>query len=611
MMSRFRPGARHLTTLLGLYAFGMILHFYIQASALGFDAGAAWDWTAGQLPMFFWGSAFFFSLLCGAAALFRNVYGGSLLVGIVAALTGLAIFEKMKATGEPLFPWDLLQLKNMSEMASMAGGLFSPVVLVLTALVLAGLGWMIFKLPKLRFPLALRVALAAASITAVALFVQTAGGKYPALLDKLSYQNIFWDQKANYRYNGFVLAFASNLNQALLDEPEGYGREAVEDIAKRYGSLPDAPPSASPSEPPNIVFVMNEAFFDPTRMTKYSLAEDPVPFVHGAQQTRPAGYVLSPEFGGSTANVEFEALTGLSMSLLHDGSVPFQQNLTKQTDMPSIVSILKGRGYDALALHPYDKTFYSRNQVYPMLGFERFIGQDDMKNREWLGSRSYLSDMAAMKEAVQELEQAEGRPLFLHLVTMQNHYPYTNKAIHGGNTIEAKGVDPALQDQLETYVEGIKHTDGALRYLNESIQKLERPTLVVLWGDHLPGLPAKIYEDAGWTDERLRHETPLLLLANYELGREPLGTISPSFAGPLALRYAGMEQPAFYKLLEAVRRQLPGLGKKVTLGAGGAELDKQALTEEQQRLLDDYRMIQFDLMEGQGYAKELLFGTGA
>lgn len=60
-----------------------------------------------------------------------------------------------------------------------------------------------------------------------------------------------------------------------------------------------------------------------------------------------------------------------------------------------------------------------------------------------------------------------------------------------------------------------------------------------------------------------------------------------------------------------MRQQLPGLGKKVTLGAGGAALDKAALTEEQQRLLDDYRMIQFDLLEGQGYAKELLFGEGS
>lgn len=607
MSNKLRPGVKHGSALLGLYLLGMLLHFYIQASALSFKVQAAWDWVLNQPPMFFWGSTFFFFMLCGAVALFRNIYAAALIISIVTALTGVAVFQKMKATGLPLFPWDLLQLKNASEMLSMTQGMFSPLVISLTLLVLSGLGYLMFKLPKLRFPLVLRIVLAVCSISAVALFAQVAEGKYPALLDKLSYQNIFWDQKANYKYNGFVLAFASNLNKQLIEEPDGYSKKTVQDIAERYASLPDGPAAASPEETPNIIYVMNEAFFDVTRLTDYRLSEDPLPFVHESQKQLPSGYVLSPEFGGSTANVEFEALTGLSMSLLFDGSVPFQQNLTKQTDMPSVVSILKDRGYEALAVHPYDKSFYSRNKVYPMLGFENFTGQDEMKNRDWLGSRSYLSDMSAMKEAVEQVKEAEtGKPVFMHLVTMQNHFPYTNKEIHGGNNISAEGVNPAFKDQVETYAQGIKYTDDALSYLNDAIQQLERPTLVVLWGDHLPGLPNKIYAEAGWTDERLRHETPLLLLANYDIGSKPLGTISPSFLGPTAMNYAGLSLPPFYKMLEAVRSQLPGVSKKVMLNQSGAT-DEASLTDAQKQLLNDYRMIQYDLMEGEGYSKKLLF----
>ncbi|OXM15851.1 LTA synthase family protein [Paenibacillus herberti] len=606
MTNKLRPSIKHGSTLLGLYIFGIILHFFIQASALEFNLENTWDWVASQPPLFFWGSTFFFFLLCGAAALFRNIYGGTLLISIISGLTGATIYQKMKATGEPLYPWDLLQLKNASEMASMARDMFSPVMIILTLLVLFGLGLLIFKLPKLRFPLAWRVVLAVFSISAVAMFVQVAGGKYPTLLNKLSYENIFWDQKANYRYNGFVIAFASNMNQEIIAKPEGYSEGAVREIAERYSAMPDQSAAASPAEQPNIVFVMNEAFFDVTRMKDYKLSEDPIPFVHDATAKQPSGYVLSPEFGGSTANVEFEALTGLSMSFLFDGSVPFQQNLTSQTDLPSIVSILINKGYQALALHPYDKTFYSRNRVYPMLGFERFTGQEDMKNKDWLGSRSYVSDMSAMKEAVSQLQEAGDKPTFLHLVTMQNHYPYTNKEIHGGNTISAEGVNSAYEDQVETYAEGIKHTDGALSYLYQSIQDLDRPTLLVLWGDHLPGLPKFVYEDAGWTDERLRHETPLLLLANYDIGSEPLGTISPSFLGPTALRYSGLSLPPFYKMLEEVRKQLPGLNKKVMLSQSGVT-DEASLTDAQKLLLDDYRMVQYDLMEGEGYSKKLLF----
>ena len=35
--------------------------------------------------------------------------------------------------------------------------------------------------------------------------------------------------------------------------------------------------------------------------------------------------MFSPEFGGMTANVEFEALTGFSNAFLPYGSIPYQQ----------------------------------------------------------------------------------------------------------------------------------------------------------------------------------------------------------------------------------------------------------------------------------------------
>lgn len=606
LRSWIKPTRKIVLTMLALYLVAMLLNAGMQTASMGMDYGAVRQWIAGQYPLFFMGSFIFFFLLLAAASIVRNVYGGTALVAAVTALTGTAVYQKMKATGEPLFPWDLLQLKNAGEMASMTRGMFSPLVIVLTLVVVGSFGFLVFELPKLRFPLVLRVVFAVCSITGIFFFVHIMESKDSTLLNKISYEDIFWDQKQNYQYNGFVIAFASNLTGSMMAEPDGYSKEAVEAIAAKYASIPDAEPAASPAEAPNIVFVMNEAFFDLTRVTDYKLSEDPLPFLHEASKTKPSGYVLSPEFGGSTANVEFEALTGLTNYFLNDGSVPFQQNLTKQTDLPSIVSILKQRGYAALALHPFDKTFYSRNTVYPMLGFEKFTSSKEMPNREYLSSRSYVSDMAAMKEAVRELKEQEktGKPAFLHLVTMQNHFPYTNKTIHGMNTVRAAGVASEYTDQVETYAEGIKHTDGALSYLSSAIQQLGRPTVVILWGDHLPGLPAKVYDDAGWTDERLRHETPLLVLSNYEVGSKPLGTLSPSFIGPEIFSFAGQKLPAYYKLLHEVKTAMPGLNKKVLLGPEGKVGEP---TAEQQALLDDYKMIQYDLLEGKGYAKESMF----
>jgi phosphoglycerol transferase MdoB-like AlkP superfamily enzyme len=351
--------------------------------------------------------------------------------------------------------------------------------------------------------------------------------------------------------------------------------------------------------------MMDEAFFDPTRLPGYTLSEDPLKFIHGEAGETPSGYLLSPEFGGNTANVEFEALTGLSMYFLGDGTIPYQQRIVKMSSLPSIVSILKERGYRALALHPFDETFYNRNRVYPVLGFDSFTSEKDLADAARLTPDGYISDKSAVQEAVRELKEADG-PTFLHLVTMQNHFPFT-KGLNGPNTITVEGGQPARKDELETYVQDTKLTDEALAYLQQELKSIKRPTVAVFWGDHLPALSAGIYTEAGWNQEpRLKHETKLMILANYDIGNEALGTLSPAFLGPTVFSLSGQTLPAYYKLLEQVQAELPGLSKNVLVGSGSTGV-VTGLTAAQQGLLDDYRLIEYDLLEGEKYAEGLMF----
>ncbi|MBJ7968231.1 LTA synthase family protein, partial [Bacillus cereus] len=87
---------------------------------------------------------------------------------------------------------------------------------------------------------------------------------------------------------------------------------------------------------PNIIFLMSEAFWDPTKLTNLSFSEDPVPNLHHYIENFPGGQTIAPTFGGNTANTEFEALTSYSMSLLMPGSIPYQQAVTGQKEIPSI-----------------------------------------------------------------------------------------------------------------------------------------------------------------------------------------------------------------------------------------------------------------------------------
>ncbi|BBH20021.1 phosphoglycerol transferase [Paenibacillus baekrokdamisoli] len=590
-------------TLAGLLIVGLALNLFLQAASLNMNGESALAWMTEHIWIYLVGGLFFFFVLLAVVSVVGNVYMGTLIVVVVGALVGTADYKKLNATGEPLFPWDMMLLRNAKEMGQITKGMISPFYILVALVIIAAVVYLTFKMPKVRIPLVIRAGYVVVSIAAVIGFVQLMGGNHSKLFRAINYQNLFWTQKANYTENGFLFAFAANLKQDLIDEPEGYSESAVTAIARKYSQASNSASSVALAEQPNIMFMMDEAFFDSTRLPTFSFSEDPLSFIHSEEKSTPSGYMLSPEFGGNTANIEFEALTGESMYFLKDGSIPYQEKIVKESSLPSIVSILKARGYQALALHPFDETFYNRNRVYPILGFDRFTSQADLQNAQRITPNGYISDMAAVKEAIQELQSAE-KPTFLHLVTMQNHFPFT-KGLNGPNTVKVNGVKPERKDELETYVQDTKLTDQALAYLHHAIQSLKRPTIVVFWGDHLPALSADIYTQAGWDVlPKQKHETPLLFMANFDIGKQPIGTLSPAFIGPTVFELTGQQLPPYYKLLVKVKNEIPGLSKNV-LTSSDAVL--QNLTAEQKSLLDDYRMIEYDLLAGNRYSEPILF----
>ncbi|WP_052087733.1 LTA synthase family protein [Paenibacillus wynnii] len=602
-MRHFLPTKRLGYLLLALFISGFVLNFILQAASYDMNIIRVFNWISEFYWLYLFGSLFFFFLLLAVAALLPNMYAGPLVVFMACVTLGFVDYKKLTTTGEPLFPWDLMLLKNAGEMSRITKGMVSPLAIIMAVVLLAGLIWLIFKLPKLTIRLPLRFTYLLLSLSMIWGFGLMVGGQH-TLASAIRYQNIYWNQKVNYTQNGFLFAFTGNLRQDLIEKPEHYSRETLMQIAKKYNSLPDIASVSTPVEQPNIVYMMDEAFFDVTRLPAFTWSEDPLKFIHSKEKLSPSGELLSPEFGGNTANIEFEALTGMSMYFLKDGSIPYQQKIVKMSSLPSIVSILKDRGYKTLAVHPFDDTFYNRNRVYPILGFEQFTSEQEMQNGGRITPNGYISDRSAVQEVVQELK-ASDKPTFVHLITMQNHFPFV-KGMNGPNTITAEGVKPEHKEELETYVQDTKLTDEALAFLDQELKTIKRPTIVVFWGDHLPALSAGIYTQAGWdSNSRMKHETQLLYIANFDIGKQPLGTLSPAFIGPSIFKLTGQSLPAYYKLLEKVQEEIPGLSKNVLVGASGDIIT--GLTAAQQELLNDYRLVEYDMLEGENYSQSLLF----
>lgn len=212
------------------------------------------------------------------------------------------------------------------------------------------------------------------------------------------------------------------------------------------------------------------------------------------------------------------------------------------------------------------------------------------------------------KEIIDELNKRK-QPTFIHAVTMQNHFPYKEN-MFGENKIEISGLtEEESKAELEAYTEGVRLSDEALQYLIEQLDNLERPTLVVFFGDHLPllGTNKSIYKEAGYIEneetvsERLAMaETPLLMYANFDLPNDNLGLVSPIYFSNLVFDYAGLNKSPYYQFLSEMHKEIPVLRDELKVNKDGEEIH---LTKKQEDMLEQYKMIQYDLLAGKQYSK--------
>ena len=64
--------------------------------------------------------------------------------------------------------------------------------------------------------------------------------------------------------------------------------------------------------------------------------------------------MLAQKFGGGTADMEFEALTGMSMGqFAPQVSIAYQMVVPNYDSFPSAVQLFEDRGHGALAIHPF------------------------------------------------------------------------------------------------------------------------------------------------------------------------------------------------------------------------------------------------------------------
>ncbi|MGG3507635.1 LTA synthase family protein [Paenibacillus lautus] len=527
---------------------------------------------------------------------------GVALYFFVWILFALINFYKLKFLEEPFFPWDLLFANQIINLVPSMYKEINWIYLIIPISLLLISIFFVKYLPKIRVPIIVRITLFFLSLSIIISF-----GYWDKLqivkntFSKMSVVNISWEQNENYRSNGNLFSFFLNIPNAMVISPKNYNKDTILGSVEQIKHTSKSSSYSRGSAYPNIIYVMNEAFWDPTVIDNVSFSKEPLPYYKSLVNTHSSGWLLSPQFGGGTSNVEFEALTGLSMKYLPQGSMPYQQYIKKP--FPSLAHMLKEVGYESVAIHSYVKWFWNRETVYSYFDFDKFVSDEDFVDPERRGV--YIADLEVSKRILQEVE-VSNKPMFIYAITMQNHSTYNMESKYK-SSIKVNGeITSTTRETLEIYSQGVYEADQSLKYL---LENLKEPTIVVFFGDHLPNLSSEVYSELEFNTEnamekeKILKRTPLVIWSNLGVNKtEYFEGISPGLLIPYVYETAGIEMPLFYQYLNLFREHYQGISRSINMDSGG-----NIITEIPKSLENQYQLLQYDLLFGEGYSREALF----
>lgn len=576
---------------------------------------------ADKPVIFLLSSAVLWLLLLLLVAVTGRLYlSGATLLSAVVVL-GFANYQKMRVRNEPLLPSDFAFAANtgfLADMVTTATLVAISTFILLTFLIAVLLGRMTRDVyPRItrranaglwRRWLGVRAAIA---IVTVLLLSYVTHFNESGNLVRVAYERggtnwAFWFQRVNYLRHGTVAGFLYNLSTVQMEQPDGYSEERMDAVVERYERLAarmnDDADRALLSRL-NVVVILSESFSDPTAIPGVSLERDPIPFTRRLMDSTVSGQLLAQHFGGGTANMEYEALTGLSLSqFLPQNDTPYSMSVYEQTDYPSVVGYLKSFGHTAVGVHPYMPTMYKRGQAYEALGFDRFVTEDTINDRTRIDDSDFIADSAAFDETLLQMRATEG-PDLLNVVTMQNHYPTDDVY---DDPIKASGVHPDARSPLGHFARGLEHSDAAFRSFLDEVKATGEPTAVVFYGDHQPAL----WQDDPEIADRKRemHQAPFFLWSNVkDLPDRQLSLTSPIYFMPMLFRELGLEVPPYYALLSEMQQRVSAMENGEYFAPDGTLLDDPTADPAFERLLNDYRLVQYDFAVGERHAVSRLF----
>lgn len=396
--------------------------------------------------------------------------------------------------------------------------------------------------------------------------------------------------RTNAAFKSLSYVWTRQLTRKMMDKPDAYSQAKMEELANKYKALAKDINQERTEDlsDQTVIFVLSESFANPERLSAVSLSQAIVPNIEAIKAKTTSGLMTSDFYGGGTANIEMQALTGLPMANYDPAiSVITTDFLPKMPYVPSLSQLFPRE--KRIGLHPYDGRYYNRFNVYQQLQFAQFsdlvMSPDLLPDPVKLGD--FTSDAYFYEQIIKQLDKTTSP--FISAISMQNHGPWN---MDQPVDIKAEGemFAPEYNNALTQYARLLYHTDQATKDFLEALKKREEKITLVFYGDHLPGL----YPDSVFADEPdKRYQTDYFIWSNYQDRQLDYPLIHSSDLPALLLAHTKAKVTPYYALLTEV------------LNKASLAQDQTNQTAEQKEIAEDLRLVQYDLTSGQHYLLQL------
>lgn len=441
-----------------------------------------------------------------------------------------------------------------------------------------------------------------------------------------------WNAMADAQSNGTAINFLRLAHAKTMEQPKGYSEETMQAVAKRYAAAADdinATRTANLTDS-TVVMILSESFSDPTRIPDVAFSIDPMPNIRAIKDTTTSGLMLSPGYGGGTANIEYQALTGLNMANFDESMLSVYQQLVPSQKEPYSFNRIWSEQYGesgSVAFHPYYKNMYLRDHNYDRFGFSELLTLDSdpaIEHQDHIDASPYVSDAASYANVIDAIT-SQDHPQFIQLVTMQNHSGYGDYyATNEFREADLSPLDDNERWQIENYTKGLSLTDQATAEFLNTLNTIDKPVTVIFYGDHLPSIYTTANADM---DNTLTlHETDYFIWSNQasasadgKVSGEHTAFSSSNYCMSLAAEHMNATISPYLALLTELQREIPSISRVGSAAVGWGEgdatyldengdiIDPDTLTKPAKQLLHDYQLVQYDMTAGDGYLYQTEF----